>query len=57
MNIVISVLFKRSINDFNSDEKLIYEDAIKKPITTGKNFSGPSITSIIVLFHNDLGLF
>jgi len=47
IKIVINVLLIFSIKIVKSALNSIYEVAIKKPMTTGKNLSGPSITSMI----------
>ena len=49
INTVINVLFNKSIKLCTSVDRLIYEVAIKKPRTTGRNLRGPSITSTTVL--------
>ena len=46
IKIVISDLLSRSKKFWFWSEISKYEDAIKKPITTGKNFKGPSRTFI-----------
>ncbi len=46
---VINVLLSKSIKSCSSLDKLMYDVAIKKPSTTGRNFNGPSITSTTVL--------
>ena len=43
---IINDLFNKSRKSWFLSDKSKYVDAIKNPITTGKNFRGPSSTSI-----------
>ena len=46
IKIVINDLFSKSKKSWLLSETSKYEEAIKKPKTTGRNFNGPSSTSI-----------